>query len=123
VADHLQKHGVQLEKLQAPVNVTVERYRLDSLRYATSPYQNHLMATASVSTMPGEMELPEGVYIVRTAQPVGMLAALLLEPDNEDSLVSWNFFDNALPRAGSNQPIPIYRIMNPVGMKTLLVLP
>jgi hypothetical protein len=121
VAEHLRKHGVQLEKLQAPVTTPVEQYRLDSLTYARTPYQNHLMATAMVSVTPGEMTLPAGVYIVRTGQPAGMLAALLLEPDNEDSLVSWNFLDNALPRAGTTQPIPIYRIMTQVGMKTLLV--
>ena len=36
---------------------------------------------------------PAGAVVVRTAQPLGSLAAYLLEPESDDGLFVWNFFD------------------------------
>ena len=33
---------------------------------------------------------------VKTTQPLGMLAAYLLEPQAEDGLCTWNYFDPGL---------------------------
>jgi hypothetical protein len=38
-------------------------------------------------------DLGEDTLIVRTAQPLGLLAMYLLEPESDDGLVTWNFFD------------------------------
>ncbi len=48
-----------------------------------------------------------GWYIVRGSQPLGVLAAYLLEPASEDGVVAWNFLDREL-RPGD--PYPILRI-------------
>ena len=37
-----------------------------------------------------------GDFIVRGAQPLGVLAVILLEPMCDDGLVAWNYFDAAL---------------------------
>jgi hypothetical protein len=42
--------------------------------------------------------------VVRTAQRLGTLAAYLLEPQSEDGLCAWNFFDGTLKR-GTDFPV------------------
>jgi hypothetical protein len=44
----------------------------------------------------GARTFPAGTVLVRTAQPLGALAAYLLEPEAEDGLVAWNVFDGQL---------------------------
>jgi dipeptidyl-peptidase 4 len=125
VAEHLRRHGIEVERLEAPLSTPVERYHLNTLTYATAPYQNHIMATAAVTVTPGDMEFPQGTYVVRTGQNAGTLIAHLFEPDTEDSLLAWNFFDHSMPRpsegTGNNNILPFYRIMQPAGMKALLI--
>ena len=36
------------------------------------------------------VSLPAGTWVVRTAQPLGVLAAYLLEPESDDGVVAWN---------------------------------
>jgi hypothetical protein len=51
---------------------------------------------------PGESR--EQWYRVGTAQPLGILAAYLLEPASEDGVVTWNLLDAELA-AGRAHPI------------------
>ena len=47
--------------------------------------------------------VPAGTLVVRTAQPLGNLAVMLLEPRSEDGLATWNFFDDEL-KEGATSP-------------------
>ncbi|HYV29292.1 MAG TPA: hypothetical protein VFA77_17285 [Candidatus Eisenbacteria bacterium] len=48
-----------------------------------------------------------------TAQPLGILAAYLLEPESDDGLVTWNFFDAFLE---PGKVYPIYKHMKDVNV-------
>ena len=54
-------------------------------------------------------EIPAGTYIVRTNQPLGIVAVYLLEPQSDDGLVTWNFFDSELKPAAT---YPVTRLMS-----------
>jgi hypothetical protein len=54
------------------------------------------------------MTFESGTAIVRTAQPLGLLAAYLLEPESDDGLVNWNFLDAYL---SEGKIYPIYKLM------------
>jgi hypothetical protein len=56
-----------------------------------------------------QRELGAGTYVVRTAQPLGIVAVYLLEPRSDDGLVTWNFFDSALTPGAA---YPVLRLMN-----------
>jgi len=60
------------------------------------------------------MEFAAGTYIVTTNQKLGSLIASLLEPQADDGLFKWNFFDRYLaPQWGSGYyPYPVYRLMD-----------
>jgi hypothetical protein len=122
VALFLRRHGIQVEALRDEVTVPVERYRIVSIEWAETPYQNHLMADVEVELLPGEVTLPAGAYVVRNRQHAGRLIPQLLEPDAEDSVVRWNFLDHSIPTEGGEEAfIPIYRLTDRPPAATLLV--
>jgi predicted deacylase len=127
IATLLRRHAIEVERLERPVEVTVERFQLDSIGWAASPYQNHLNASAKVQTAPGTMTLPAGAYLVRMTQNASRLISELMEPDTDDSLLVWNFLDHRLPGQQAlqrrQQPfyLPIYRVMAPTAVRATLV--
>jgi hypothetical protein len=50
-----------------------------------------------------ERVAPAGSFLVSTAQPLGRLAVYLLDPESDDGLTTWNFFDPSL-RPGAEHP-------------------
>ena len=61
------------------------------------------------------MTLPAGTRIVRLAQPLGLLAAYLLEPESDDGLTDWNFMD---PWLEVGKPAPVRKMMTNVTIAT-----
>jgi hypothetical protein len=55
-------------------------------------------------------EVPAGTFVVRTGQPLDLLAMLLLEPESDDGFLTWNFFDTAL---AAGVPAPVARLVAP----------
>lgn len=55
--------------------------------------------------------LSRGTYIVRAGQPYGLLAFYLLEPESEDGLARWSFFDDVLQ---VHEAFPVTRITKPM---------
>ncbi|HEX2168271.1 MAG TPA: hypothetical protein VHG09_13640, partial [Longimicrobiales bacterium] len=127
LADFLQRHAIQVERLREPVQVRAEKFRLTSIEWADEPYQNHLNATPTVELVPEQMQLPEGTYLVRMTQNAARLIGELMEPDTDDSIVAWNFLDHSIPsqRALQNPErpyfLPIYRIMAEAPVQATLV--
>ena len=58
---------------------------------------------------------PAGTIIVRTAQPLGRLVFYLLEPESEDGLTTWNFFDASLAVGKTH---PVSKLMRTGNIKT-----
>ena len=60
-------------------------------------------------------EFPSGTFYVSTAQPLANVAAYLLEPESDDGLVVWNFFDRYLASQWSREPkeYPVYKLYEP----------
>src|SRR2546429_3884087 len=62
-----------------------------------------------------DRKIPAGTIVVKTAQPLGSLAACLLEPQSEDGLATWKFFDSVLHEG---QDFPVVRLLSPVAITT-----
>jgi hypothetical protein len=87
-------HGVTVEELVEPLDANIAEFMVDSTSTATRPFQKHLERAMTGSWgAPASHSLPAGTYIVRTAQPLGILAVYLLEPQSEDGFVTWNVLD------------------------------
>ena len=61
---------------------------------------------------------PAGTPIISTAQPLGGLAAYLLEPESDDGLLVWNFFDRYIVPQWSRelQTCPVYKLLRSVNL-------
>ena len=103
----LRMHGVRLESLAHALPVPVQAYAVDSVHHAERPFQGHHEASLTGRWHDSTATLPAGTVIVRTAQPLGVVAFYLLEPESDDGLTTWNFFDASLAPA---RAYPVLRI-------------
>lgn len=104
VHDNLVRHGVAVERLARDVLVEVEAYHIDGVTRANQAFQGRFLATVEATPRRERRVVRAGTWVVRTGQPLGNLAAYLLEPECEDGLTTWGFLDGRL-RAGEEFPI------------------
>lgn len=95
VIANLQRHGIAVEELPENAELEVEVYRIDNITRAAE-FQKHRLTTLEATPRQERRRIPAGTRLVRTAQPLGSLAAYLLEPHSSDGLAAWNFFDGEL---------------------------
>jgi hypothetical protein len=104
VADKLRQHGVAVEELTEPLTAEVERFVVENLTRAERPVQGHREVRLKGRYRTETVTFPAGTILVRAAQPLGTLAAYLLEPESDDGLTTWNFLDAAL-EVGQAHPV------------------
>jgi hypothetical protein len=102
--DNLLRHGIIVEEVTADAELTVEVYRVDRIIAAAKEFQKHKLVTVDVTSRKTKLSIKAGTLVVRCAQPLGTLAAYLLEPQAEDGLCAWNFFDDGLKK-GADYPV------------------
>ena len=93
VINRLTAHGIEMERILEPQIVRAVMYRTPNATLADEVFEGHIRVN------PGELVeeerdllLAPGSYIIRTDQPLGDLAMLLLEPRSTDSFFQWGFF-------------------------------
>ncbi len=111
VIETLRRHGVRFEELEDETQMSVEVYRVDTIAYAEREFQKHRVATVEATPRAETRRMPAGTIVVRTGQPLGNLIVYLLEPECEDGLTTWNFFDGHLE---IGKDFPILRVPEPV---------
>jgi hypothetical protein len=80
---------------------------MERIDLAARKFQGHAMATASGKFIEAKKSFKKGDFVVDLAQPLGNLAFYLLEPESDDGLVTWNFFDAYAEKAGiKTKPVP-----------------
>ena len=116
----LKLHGIKIEKLSVNANLDVQRFEPAELKGASRLNQGHYTNTMNGKYIMGNVDFPAGSVVVRTGQPLGNLAAYLLEPQSNDGLVFWNYFDKYLvPQWGSGyNQCPVYKVLNRIDLKT-----
>jgi dipeptidyl-peptidase-4 len=117
----LKTHGIRLERLAEPSKIKAERFEITELKGAPRLSQGHYTNTISGIYVEEAVDFPAGTIVVRCAQPLADLAAYLLEPQSNDGLMTWNFFDRYLvPQWGSGYyPYPVYRVVDKTELKTI----
>jgi dipeptidyl aminopeptidase/acylaminoacyl peptidase len=133
----LQRHGLTVEELREDIDLNVTVYKADKVTRAGREYQKHREVRVEATARQEERRIPAGTILVRTGQKLGTLATMLLEPESEDSLTTWNCFDAGLAEgkdfpvlslpaqvplnAGAVRPLPEDRTLNkPFNVDTLL---
>jgi hypothetical protein len=118
VLENLENHGIKIERLKNNVKLEVERFKISNIKPSHRLNQGHYTNIVNGEFIVEEKEFPKGTVVVKTSQPLASLAAYLLEPQSDDGLLKWNYFDKYLvPQWGGDYfPYPVYRLMNKVDL-------
>ncbi|HEX6573605.1 MAG TPA: M14 family metallopeptidase [Gemmatimonadaceae bacterium] len=75
-------------------------FMIDSTVQAQRPFQGHREMRLTGKWRRDTRPITPGQFVVDTSQPLGLLAVYLLEPQSDDGLVTWNYFDTELKPGG-----------------------
>ncbi|MDQ6830594.1 MAG: M14 family metallopeptidase [Gemmatimonadota bacterium] len=104
----LRLHGVQM-RVAPSTTLMTEVFDIDSIATSARAFQNHREISLTGRWRSERRAMAAGSYIVDTSQPLGLVAFYLLEPESDDGLVTWNFFDAELKKGGE---FPILRVLD-----------
>ncbi|MCF7957366.1 MAG: M14 family metallopeptidase [Phycisphaerae bacterium] len=113
--EQIRRHGIAVERTLANWNGPVEMFVIDKVVTAERPYQGHKLKELEGNFKSTQTEISKGGYLVRTAQPLGILIFHLLEPESIDGVAAWGFLDPDLPAKGH---YPIYKCFDQVRVAT-----
>ena len=103
----LKLHGIKVETIAEAKAVEVEMIRLTGFRNAGLSEGRATYAPTGANVERRTESYPPGSVRVSTDQPLGALAAHLLEPGSEDSFFAWGFFAEILSRVEYMEPYAI----------------
>ncbi|MGI8547022.1 MAG: hypothetical protein ACR2M1_06760, partial [Gemmatimonadaceae bacterium] len=105
VLDNLRQHGVRIAPISAvlPPGARVSEFLIDSVSHAGRAFQGH-NETHVTGHWRGAAAPSGRGFVVSVDGRLGILAAYLLEPESDDGLLDWNFFDSALA-PGKSYPV------------------
>ena len=108
IVELLRTQGVAVDSTTRPWKVAAQVFVVDSVTIGPL-FEGHRTVLAEGRWHPQAVDTlaAAGWYLVRGRQPLGVLAAYLLEPASEDGVVAWNFLDSELR---SGDPYPILRV-------------
>jgi len=115
--EKLKLHGMEIREITAEEPVAVSVFKASSIKQASRAYQKHVSVSVSGEFLDAQQSL-KGWISVSTVDDKRNLIFYLLEPESDDGLVAWNYFDYALDK-GTDEPFPIVKIMSPVALKTV----
>jgi dipeptidyl-peptidase 4 len=124
----LARHNIAVERLTRSVELEVQVYAVADITFGEGTNGHSSAPSVEVGEVRTEtVTLEAGSYKIRTAQPLGRVAAHLLEPETGDGLVHWNQLGAFLPMAELEahrrdpalEPMPVfpvYKVLSPVGL-------
>lgn len=138
----LRRHRIHVERLLAPARFEVDAYTIEDVSYEQAYNHAAAMRIQVGEVLTAQRDFPAGTYLVPTAQPLGRLAAHMLEPETDDNVIYWNTMDAWVPRPGATpagggglpnadrEPalpfagpllVPIYKLMTPTALSSAVV--
>jgi hypothetical protein len=137
--DLLLRHGITVERLDEPMELEVQAYRVGAVTHERA--YNHAAATRVevAEVLEITQTFPKGTYVISTEQMLGRLVAHMLEAETDDNVIYWNTMDAWLPRPDTEgQPdrgaftgarddapalVPIFKLLDAQPLATELVGP
>jgi hypothetical protein len=102
--ERLRAHGIHTWSLGTAARLEVEVFTADSVQTSEREYQRRHPTRLFGSWTRVTRELPAETVVVPTEQPLGRLAALLLEPLSDDGLAAWSVLE-----VGEDRVYPVVR--------------
>lgn len=112
--ERLRLHGLKVEEISTPAQVSVERFTITAYTRAERMFQGHREARLKGSFDVAQLSVAPGALFVPADQPLARLAFYLLEPESDDGLVTWNIIEEGL---AAGEAYPIYRVTNTTALR------
>ncbi|OAN60439.1 hypothetical protein A8B79_10880 [Balneola sp. EhC07] len=110
IADHLKKQGVIVSELKNRKEYEGEVFEITKFEKSQRQFEGHNMARVEGEFKESTKMANEGDFLVDMAQPLTNLIFYMLEPQSDDGLVTWNFFDEYFEKNGVNEKNVIYPV-------------
>jgi len=118
VTAKLIQHGIKLIETEKKMKLEGEEFRISKFTQSQrTAYGGHNTVKLEGEFVEGIKTCPKGSIYVDLAQPLAMLAFYLLEPQADDGLVFWNFFDDYLINnnvENGKLKYPVLKIYDPI---------
>ena len=105
--ERLRHHGVDVQRVAANAEMSVERFIIANYTRASKPFQNRFEARLTGRYEPAKLAAEVGGLFVPADQRLARLAFSLLEPESDDGFVTWNLIEAGLSPGAT---YPIYRV-------------
>lgn len=112
IADNLRMHGIKVDLLTKSTSLKGEVFQIEKFEKAKQTFQGHAMAQAEGNFVPATKRFSKGDFIVEMNQPLANLIFYLLEPQSDDGLLTWNFWDDYIEaNKAENKPLeyPVFK--------------
>lgn len=93
IAEQIKRLGGKVGMLEKDEQYTGEIFIIEKFSRAARKFEGHFMASAEGHFLPATRTFHKGDYRVDLAQPLANLIFYALEPQSDDGLLTWNFFD------------------------------
>jgi hypothetical protein len=112
IIKNLQHHGITAAKIRKPFQAEVEVFNIEEIKPAQRLYQGHVFIGLKGHYVSETLTIPKNSYLIPLQQPLARLIPVLLEPESEDSLAAWGFFNRQLVSQWTDKPLlyPVYRL-------------
>jgi len=111
IIDRLRRHGIEATQLTRAWTGDAEQFTVDSLLKSPRPFQGHAEVRLEGRWNRASVTLPAGTWVVPARQATALVALMMLEPQSDDGLTTWNAFDDALSVGGAH---PVRRLLAPL---------
>lgn len=118
VEEALRAHGVQVRVVDGMMldtlrdrGATIEIARVDGVRRAERAFQGVRLVSLETTMRRERFATPpmeRALFYIPMHQPLGTLAAILLEPESDDGFAAWGFYDDEL---AEGRDFPIVRVV------------
>jgi len=118
VVEKLRLHGIATQILAKDFECNAEQFVIKELTPSARLNQGHYTNNIKGEYAIKNVSFPAGTMVVMMSQPLSGLAAYLLEPESNDGLLVWNYFDKYLvPQWGGGfYPYPVYKIYEKINL-------
>ena len=111
----LLRHGIVVERLLQGWKGLTDQFSITTMNVARGAYQGHRLVGLEGKFESTKIDADTGWVLVRTAQPLGVLAFHLLEPESLDGVAAWGFHGKAL---AVGQPYPLLKVFEQIHTAT-----
>jgi len=94
IVEHLRNQGVEVIELKRSKRASGDVFIANNLKNSKRKFEGHNMATLEGEFVSKTKTFKKGDYWIDMAQPLSNLIFYMLEPQSDDGLVTWNFFDH-----------------------------